>query len=80
MKNSKLFSFPNAFEWFKGLFMAVGTPIIYLLQELIPTLDLNQIVQVAISALIAYIIKTVITDENGNILGARLIGSRPKDR
>ena len=69
MKKSKLFTFPNAFEWLKGLFMAVGTPLMYLLQEFVPTLDLHPIVQVAISALITYLIKTIITDSNGNILG-----------
>jgi hypothetical protein len=80
MKTSKLFNLPTAFEWFKGLIMAVGTPLIYLLQELLPSLGLSQWQQIALSALIAYLIKTFISDENGNIfkIGGGGIKNPPK--
>ena len=68
-KKSGLFSLPNAFEWIKGAIMAVGTPLIYLLQEILPNLGLSQWQQIALSALLAYLIKTFITDSKGNIFG-----------
>jgi hypothetical protein len=74
MKNSKLYSLPNLFEWFKGLFMAIGTPLIYLLQDILPSLGLTQWQQVALSALIAYLLKTVITGEKGNFFSNKYIG------
>ena len=74
MKNSKLFKLPNAFEWVKGLVMAVGTPLIYLLQELLPTFGLTQWQQVALSALIAYLIKTFVTGQKGSFFTNKDIG------
>lgn len=56
-------------DFLKGLILGVGTPLIYLAQELLPTFGLNQWQQVALSAFIAYIIKNFISDSNGNILG-----------
>jgi hypothetical protein len=41
----------------KGAILAVGAPVLYLLQELIPGWNVDPIVKVALSALITYLIK-----------------------
>jgi hypothetical protein len=87
MKNSKLFNL-NIKDFLKGLVLAVGTPLIYLLQELLPTFGLTQWQQVALSAFIAYILKNYLTNSEGQILNRQslvedsqdLVGSRPGDR
>jgi hypothetical protein len=57
-------------DFLKGLILGVGTPVLYYLQELIPTLsDLSTIAKIAISAFIAYVIKNFLQDSDGNILG-----------
>jgi len=50
----------NATEWLKGAVLFVGTPLIYLLQELIPGWNLDPIVKAAISAFLTYIIQTLV--------------------
>jgi hypothetical protein len=57
-------------DFLKGLILGVGTPVLYYLQEFIPTLtDLEAIYKIAISAFITYIIKNLTQDSNGAILG-----------
>lgn len=41
----------------KGLIMAIGTPVLYLIQEMIPGWNLDPIAQAALSALITYLLK-----------------------
>jgi len=67
MKHSKLFSLPNAFEWIKGLILAVGTPLLYFLQELLPSTGMAEWQKIALSALIAYIIKQFFTNSEGKM-------------
>lgn len=50
-------------DWLKGLVMAVGTPVLYLLQELIPNWPLNPIEKAALSAFVTYILKNLVTDD-----------------
>jgi hypothetical protein len=62
----------GASDFFKGLIMAVGTPVLYLLQQLIPswtpvlTAHLGAtggvVAQAALSALITYLTKNLFTD------------------
>lgn len=50
----------NAIDWLKGAILAVGTPVVYLLQELIPGWDINPIVKAAIAAFLTYLIQTFV--------------------
>ena len=69
---STLFSL-NAKDFLKGLVIAIGTPVVYLLQQLIPTwtpfltAHLGQtggvVAQAAISAALAYLIKNFFSDD-----------------
>lgn len=62
----------KATDFVKGLVMAIGTPVLYLLQELIPGYDIHPVLQAAISATITYLLKNyfdkpkVITTYNTN--------------
>ena len=47
----------KARDFFKGLIMAVGTPLLYFLQEYLPTSELDPVYKIAISAGIAYLLK-----------------------
>lgn len=47
----------KAIDFVKGAIMAVGTPILYVLQEMIPNYPLGPIEKAAISAFIAYLLK-----------------------
>lgn len=80
MKNSKLFSLPNAFEWIKGLILAVGTPLLYYVQELLPSLGLDTWMKIALSAIISYFIKQFFTNSEGQMFSKEIIGNRPNDR
>lgn len=44
-------------DYLKGFVIAVGTPVIYLIQELIPGWDAHPIVKASISATITYLLK-----------------------
>ncbi len=44
-------------DFLKGLVMFVGTPVLYLLQEMIPGWEANPVLKVAISATITYLLK-----------------------
>lgn len=82
MKKSKLFGV-NVLDFLKGLILAVGTPLLYFLQELLPSLGMAEWQKIALSALIAYIIKQFFTGSNGNFMGKdgdEIIGNRPNDR
>lgn len=48
----------------RGLIMSVLTPVLYLLQELIPHYDIPILVKVALSGGIAYLIKNFFTDKD----------------
>lgn len=50
-------------DWLKGLIMGVGTPVLYLLQELIPNYPLTPIEKTALSAFVAYMLKNYFTDD-----------------
>ena len=50
-------------DFLKGLFMAVGTPVLYVLQELIPDWPLSPIEKAALSATVAYLLKNFFTDD-----------------
>jgi phosphate/sulfate permease len=44
-------------DWLKGLIMAVGTPVLYLLQEMIPQWHISPLLQAAIAATVTYLLK-----------------------
>lgn len=48
-------------DFLMGWIMAIGTPIIYVIQELIPSWDIDPIYKVAISASLTYLIKNFFT-------------------
>lgn len=49
-------------DFLKGLVLAVGTPVLYFLQELIPHWDIPSIAKIAISAGVTYLLKNLFTD------------------
>jgi len=53
---SKQFSL-EARDFLKGLIMAVGVPVLTIVQELIPHYDINIIYKAGISAIITYLLK-----------------------
>lgn len=53
----------NVYDFIKGLIMAVGTPVLYLVQELIPGWDISPIAKAAISAGITYLLKNLFTGQ-----------------
>jgi len=59
MKTTKVFTSKqwtlSARDWIRGAILAVATPVLYLLQELIPGYPLSPIEKAALSAFIAYI-------------------------
>ena len=63
MKQSKYKSV-NWRDFLRGLIMAVGTPVLYLLQELIPNYPLSVLEKTALSALVTYLIKNFFTPED----------------
>lgn len=50
-------------DWAKGLIMAVGTPVLYVVQELIPNYPLTPIEKAALSAFVTYMLKNFFTDD-----------------
>ena len=59
-------------DWLKGLVMAVITAVLSLVYQLLTSsqaIDYKQIGVVALTAALAYILKQLGTDENGNVLG-----------
>lgn len=44
-------------DFIKGAIIAVGTPVLYLVQEMIPNWPLNPVEKAALSALITYLTK-----------------------
>jgi len=50
-------------DFLKGLIMAVGTPVLYMVQELIPNWPLNPIEKAGLSALVTYLIKNFFTND-----------------
>lgn len=53
---SEQFKF-KALDFINGLVIAVGTPLLYLGQEMIPGWDAHPVVKAALSATITYLIK-----------------------
>lgn len=51
----------KAVDFLKGLIMAVGTPLLYLAQEMIPGWDVDPFVKAALSAGVTYLIKNYFT-------------------
>lgn len=49
----------NVTEWLKGAGLFVGTPVLYLLQEIIPGWNIDPIFKAAISAFLTYILQTL---------------------
>lgn len=47
-------------DFLRGLIMAVGTPLLYLLQEVIPGWDADPFVKAGLSAGVTYIIKNLV--------------------
>jgi len=63
-------------DWLKGLVMAVITAVLSLVYQLLTSnqaIDYKQIGIVALTAALAYILKQLGSDEQGNILG---VGSK----
>jgi len=66
----------NLGDWLKGLVMAVITAVLTLVYQLLTSsqaIDYKQIGIVALTAALAYILKQLGSDEQGNILG---VGSK----
>lgn len=65
-------------DFLMGWIMAIGTPIIYVVQELIPSWDIDEIYKVAISASLTYLIKNFFTSaEKPNI--QKLLDAQKED-
>jgi len=47
----------NLSDGLKGFIMAVGTPVLYVLQELIPGWDVGPMIKAAIAATVTYLLK-----------------------
>lgn len=72
-------------DFLMGWIMAIGTPIIYVVQELIPSWDIDPIYKVAISASLTYLIKNFFTSAEKPKISAEaqdepIVGKRPDDR
>ena len=50
-------------DFLKGLIMAIGTPVLYMLQELIPNWNLGPVEKAALSATVTYLLKNLFTDD-----------------
>ena len=66
MSKSKLYRF-NWLDFLKGLILAVGTPLLYFLQEILPTMGLSEWQKIALSAIVAYLIKQFFTNQDGKM-------------
>lgn len=54
----------------KSFFIAIATPVLYILQELIPGWNVSPILKAAISATIAYLLKNFLTPGKIIVTGA----------
>lgn len=62
----------------KGLIMAIGTPVLYFLQEYVPGLEtLPPVAKIAISATITYLLKNFFTATN--VEAAKIVNEAAKD-
>lgn len=59
---SQLFSLKTR-DFIKGLVIAVGTPVLYVVQEMIPGWPLTPIQKAALSATVTYLLKNFLTDD-----------------
>lgn len=50
----------KAADFLKGLILAVGTPVLYLLQEMIPGWEADPFVKAALSAFVTYLLKNLV--------------------
>ena len=60
-------TFPKIFtlktrDYLKSLILAIGTPVLYFIQEAIPGYDLSPLVKIALAAGVTYLIKNFFTD------------------
>lgn len=53
----------QARDFLKGLLMGVGTPVLIVVQELIPNWPLTLIEKAALSATVTYLLKNFFTDD-----------------
>ena len=60
MKQSKFLSL-NWRDFLRGWIMAIGTPLLYFLQEMIPGFDIHPMYKIAISASVTYLLKNFFT-------------------
>lgn len=49
-------------DFWKGFIMAIGTPVFYMLQEMIPGWNVDPLIKAALSAGVTYLIKNFFTD------------------
>jgi uncharacterized membrane protein YjjP (DUF1212 family) len=72
MKKSGLFELPTKGEWLKGLYVtvisAVLTAVLQMLTLVPPSFNLKEIGVIAITALLAYLIKTITSNNQGEPL------------
>lgn len=57
-------------DFLKSFFMAVGTPVLYFLQEAIPGYNLDPLAKIAISAAVSYLIKNFIEKPKTIVISA----------
>lgn len=50
-------------DFLKGLIMAIGTPVLYMVQEMVPGWNIDPIYKAAISAAATYLLKNFLTDD-----------------
>jgi hypothetical protein len=83
MKQSNLWSL-NWRDFLRGLIMGVGTPLLYVIQELIPSWPLTVTQKIALSAFVGYLLKNLVTKpdtENKSAVPQNdFVGDRPNDR
>ena len=74
----------NLKDFFKGFLMAILVPALLIVQQSLEsgvlTFNWKQIAIASISGAIAYLIKNVLTNSDGNFLKREIIGNRPNDR
>ena len=82
-RKSKLFKV-NLADFLRGLILSVGTPLLYFAQEYLLHLEIQQGYKIALSALVAYVLKQLVTNSDGKMLSKEaegdIIGDRPKGR
>jgi hypothetical protein len=73
MKQSNFFSL-NWRDFLRGWIMAIGTPALYLLQEMIPGFDIHSMYKIAISASVTYLLKNFFTKPDTKLYSEEIGG------